>query len=169
MANPQRIPSAGRWRNRKPRPLGERLWEKVDTSDRDGCWVWLASLSGSGYGQLTDDTGRTRQAHRLAYELVVGPIPDRSVLDHLCRNKRCVNPAHLEPVTLRENLVRGPHMLVSSKTHCKRGHALTPENLRPGLPNRKCRLCFNLRARMYRRGERASRPGEGYWQRQGLG
>lgn len=71
----------------------------------DGCWLWEGALRG-GYGRVKLD-GRTQAAHRASYELHVGPIPSGLVLDHLCRNRSCVNPAHLEPVTTEENIRRG--------------------------------------------------------------
>lgn len=87
-------------------PLAERFWSKVD---RDGgpdcCWPWLAARA-NGYGKFYVD-GRMVRAHRFAYELLVGPIPEGLVLDHLCAVTFCVNPAHLEPVTQRENARRG--------------------------------------------------------------
>lgn len=84
-----------------------RFWTKVHLPSDDGCWVWTASQNGTGYGALTI-AGARKLAHRLAYAHLVGPIPDGLDLDHLCRNRMCVNPAHLEPVTRRENLRRSP-------------------------------------------------------------
>lgn len=92
---------------RTRRSAEERFWEKVDTSAGPlGCWPWTASGSRDGYGQFSAD-GRGVRAHRFAYELLVGPIPEGLQLDHLCRNPGCVNPAHLEPVTGWENTMRG--------------------------------------------------------------
>jgi hypothetical protein len=88
------------------RPLDERFWEKVDVGHPLGCWTWTAAMKPEGYGKFYVD-GALRQAHRVAYELLVGPIPGGLFLDHLCRNPRCVNVDHLEPVTPGENVRRG--------------------------------------------------------------
>lgn len=86
----------------------ERFLSKVDKR-ADGCWHWTAALMPNGYGYFRVSTPRRRMvyAHRAAYELLVGPIPDGMVIDHLCRNKSCVNPEHLEVVTQGENVRRG--------------------------------------------------------------
>jgi hypothetical protein len=114
------------------RPILERFLEKVRKED-DGCWIWTGSKTHLGYGQIHGRQGRTRLAYRTAYELFVGPIPKGLELDHLCRRPSCVNPKHLEPVTHRENIRRAMH-----KTHCKQGHALTPENR---TNERRCLAC----------------------------
>lgn len=139
----------------------ERFWAKVD---RNGpvpesaphlgpCWVWTGRLH-LGYGTFSAQS-RHYRAHRFSYELHVGPIPDGLVLDHLCRAKHCVNPSHLEAVTQAENLRRGssPSALNARKTHCKRGHEFTPENIIPA-PNggRHCRTCVRTARVVYRLG-----------------
>jgi len=82
-------------------PAADRFWAKVDKSDT--CWTWTGSRNGRGYGLFMVAPGSCVRAHRFAYELLVGPIPDGLQLDHLCGVKACVNPSHLEPVTNEEN------------------------------------------------------------------
>ena len=106
----------------------QRFWAKVDkTGD---CWLWQGAIGKHGYGTFTvkrpDGGTRFWRAHRFAYELLVGPIPEGMFLDHLCRNTACVNPAHLEPVDARENTRRG--LRGALPTHCVNGHRWTPEN-----------------------------------------
>jgi hypothetical protein len=94
---------------RRKRTLEERFYAKVQKTD--SCWVWIGARHSQGYGQLftantVNGNPRPEKAHRVAYELLIGPIPDGLQIDHLCRNKVCVNPAHLEAVTQKENLAR---------------------------------------------------------------
>lgn len=109
-----------------------------------GCWEWMASRTHEGYGRVRWQR-RNANAHRVVYELLVAPIPNGLTIDHLCRNRWCVNPAHLEPVPLRENIARGRGVgvLNAAKTHCKHGHEFTPENTYTNVKDgkRHCREC----------------------------
>lgn len=114
----------------------------------DDCWLWPGGLNTKGY-VTTMFEGRRIQAHRLAYELLVGPIPEGLRLDHLCRVRHCLNPAHLEPVTDRENALRGVGIcsINARKTHCSHGHPYDDENTLPrvGSRGRYCRACIRNR------------------------
>lgn len=128
--------------------LPDRFWEKVKPSD-SGCWEWTASLNG-GYGAFHVGSRRMALAHRVAFVALCGEIPPGRQLDHLCRNRKCVNPEHLEPVSQRENILRGdgPSAYNASKTHCKRGHELTQGNVheyrRGSGVRRVCRECMRI-------------------------
>lgn len=129
-------------------PDNLRFWSKVNASGP--CWEWTAAIGKTGgYGKYTlplnDGSGKSKHvyAHRYAYELLAGPVDKFLDLDHLCRNRRCVNPDHLEPVTRKENLRRGvgPTGLNMAKTHCPRGHEYSEENTRVNKNGRACRAC----------------------------
>ena len=138
----------------------ERFWRKVKKTDL--CWLWTGTKTGDGYGSFKAAPDRRMRAHRFAYELLVGPIPEGLVIDHLCRNRACVNPDHLEAVTHYVNVVvRGTTSYTSRqarKTHCKHGHPFDEENtyIRPatGRPGRDCLTCRNIRNAQ--RGQRAA-------------
>lgn len=132
--------------------IEERFWSKVDKTDGWGCWIWAAGRNGDGYGAMWVH-GRQRPAHRVAYELLVGPIPTGLHIDHICRNKACVNPDHLEPVTPRENFLRGvsPSAAAARRTCCIRGHEYTPENTIYARGQRTCRECKRAHNRVWMR------------------
>lgn len=120
-----------------------RFWDKVKVMGPEECWPWMGSTS-SGYGMLGIGK-RSWGAHRISYQLVVGRIPRKWEIDHLCRNKICVNPAHLEAVRKGENIRRG--WVGRRPTQCPQGHAYTAENTRyyKGFANcRKCSAIKNL-------------------------
>ena len=124
------------------RALEERLFEKVDRDQiGTGCWIWTAGTNGKGYGYIRKggQGSRTVPAYRVMYETLVGPIPDGLCLDHLCRTPRCVNPAHLEPVTKGENTRRDKALI----RYCAKGHEFTPENTGRDGNRRYCRVCHN--------------------------
>ena len=132
------------WCSRECMPTTEeRFWEKVA---KVGCWEWLAGVDKAGYGVFSWN-GRSGRAHRYAWELLRGPIPEGLHIDHLCRNRACVNPDHLEPVSQAENNRRGwgrGHNN-SLKLCCPNGHAYSPENTyvrqRKWGPVRICKTC----------------------------
>jgi hypothetical protein len=116
------------------------FWDRVDRSDPSDCWPWTGHVDRDGYGKFGGFG-----SHRIAYTAVLGPIPEGLVLDHLCRNRACCNPAHLDPVTAEENVRRGAGLISSNPTPapsklrrqvvggievCRNGHAMTPDNSR---------------------------------------
>lgn len=125
--------------NNNGKPALERFTEKR-IIDESGCWFWTGTINRKGYGMFWPTANGT-PAHRWSYEHYVGPIPEGLQLDHLCRVRRCVNPAHLEPVTAKENQVRSPFD-PAARTHCRQGHAFDEENTyRPPDGRRVCRAC----------------------------
>src|SRR6185312_12891331 len=118
----------------------------------DGCWRWTGAINSCGYGNIWDGE-RNQQAHRVSYEMAIGPIPKGLTIDHLCRNRACVNPAHLEPVTCRTNILRSPVALAArwiGRTHCAKGHELSGDNvIQRSDGGRRCRACRNERSKVY--------------------
>lgn len=130
----------------------DRFLAKIEITEE--CWLWTASCDGTGYGKISIN-GRLVPAHRASYELFIGPIPEGLDLDHLCRVHRCVRPEHLEPVTRRENLIRGETIIATQVLvdRCPQGHEYTPENIyrwsrQP--TQRKCLTCRRERSKAKR-------------------
>lgn len=126
----------------------KRFWDKVDVRGATECWPWLGAKNPSGHGRFwLDPVRRNTPAHRFMYEHArKRTIPEGLHLDHLCENPSCVNPWHLEPVTLWENLRRSansPAVINAAKTHCKRGHEFNEENTYFSNQGRRrrCRAC----------------------------
>ncbi len=141
------------------------FWSKVDKRGPNGCWMWTGGTGGSGYGRIYVGRREVAWAHRLSHELHKGAVPEGLQVDHLCRNKVCVNPDHLEAVTSRENTLRGvgPSAQNARKTHCRRGHPLAGDNLAllhkrsasgETRAVRKCRACHRQYQRMVQCGHR---------------
>jgi hypothetical protein len=124
-----------------------RLLSRIDITP-DGCWQWIGFIDTAGYARLARP-GKSNRAARAAWELLVGPIPDGLTIDHLCRNRGCVNPEHLEPVTMGENTYRGTSFAAINrmKTSCPHGHPYDQENTYITAGRRRCRACIREQAR----------------------
>jgi hypothetical protein len=134
-----------------PQPLLFRFMNKVAFS-LSGCWRWTARLNADGYGQLKLNR-RTVRAHRVAYELFRGPLPEGKIGDHQCRNHWCVNPWHIEPSTTKDNVLSGVGITAQNarKTHCPQGHPYNEQNTRRDKKGfRYCRPCQKEAMRRWR-------------------
>lgn len=146
-----------------PSPYEGRLLAKIDRRGEDECWPWAAARHASGHGRFKSPDGRHESAHLSVYRYFVGEVPDGMELDHLCHtrdescpggstcpHRGCVNPAHLEPVTVKENRLRGRSFSAvnARKTHCPQNHPLGGDNLVASkLPWRVCKTCHYARER----------------------
>jgi len=127
----------------------EQFMDKVAPDPASGCWLWLGAIRTKGYGAVFINH-KNRAAHRVAYELLRGPIPAGKQVDHLCRVRSRVNPEHMEIVDNRTNVLRGIGVTATNarKSHCKRGHALDEANTAIGADgSRRCRICLRARNR----------------------
>ena len=124
------------------------VWEKsqyISSWDDNECWEWLGNKNGNGYGQFKK-FGQTIRLHKFSYEFFKGSVPIGLEIDHLCKNRVCLNPNHLEAVTHQENIRRSLVLL----THCPHGHEYTPENLVKSAKWKTCRICRNAHHKKYR-------------------
>ncbi len=143
--------------SQRPETVVRRFWERVHKKGPDECWPWAQAVSSTGYGQFQLFHHRVL-AHRFAYEMAYGAIPSGLQIDHLCRNRACCNPTHLEAVTLRENVLRGVGVTAvnARKTHCVNGHEFNEENTGyTPTGKRVCRAC--KRAEFHRRRQASRR------------
>ena len=150
--------------------IAARFWSLVDVGTEKACWPWKGFVDPTGYGRFHAIPSRVIYAHRVAYQLLRGPAPALGLeLDHLCRVRHCVNPAHLEVVTLKVNTQRGVSVTArnTAKTHCPQGHPLSGDNLK--LKHRKngtvARVCLTCR-RVHQRALNYKYRAPGYQPRQ---
>lgn len=130
--------------------LKHRFADKYEIDEETSCHNWIRAISSEGYGKISVD-GKSEFAHRAIFFINKIEIPDGYHVDHLCRNRKCVNIEHLEIVLPKENLLRGISFCAvnAAKTHCKRGHEFTTENLyKSSAGRRRCKACDKLRRDM---------------------
>ena len=127
-------------------PLRTRLVMNIVVDRVTECWLWQKSKNDQGYGHIYLE-GRLQSAHRVSYVVFVGPLKKNLTIDHKCRVPSCINPDHLEAVSMRENILRGNGLaaIQARQTYCKRGHPLSGANLymEPG-GRRRCRACIRM-------------------------
>ena len=131
-------------------PVWARIMQRIE-EDSAGCWNWVGHKNIDGYG-IISIKDRPKYAHRIAYEEFVGPVDDGKFIDHICRNRICVNPEHMESVTSRENTLRGVGITAmnAKKTHCPSGHEYSKKNTRRYGNERYCKECVRVNVRSYR-------------------
>ena len=135
-----------------PKDDAARFWSKVERLGSNDCWRWLAAMNHQGYG-VFQYRNAGRMAHRVSYELTHGPIPDGLVVDHLCRNRSCMNPAHLDVVTPRTNTLRSSNFIArhAIAMHCPQGHPYDTKNTyHTPSGGRDCRTCRLSAVRRWR-------------------
>lgn len=141
-----------------------KFWARVVRGTDAQCWTWFGALGSHGYGVFSLGKFNLQNAHRVAWRALRGPLPEGLSIDHLCRNRRCVNPSHMELVTNVENVMRGESFSAvnARKTHCQRGHLLAGDNLE-SMKNgaRSCRICHNETHRIAVKKRRARKSGIG--------
>lgn len=129
------------------------IMDRVEVGD---CWVWTGYLDRKGYGRVNFPStakGKARPVHRIVWAALVGPLAEDESLDHLCRNKACCNPDHLELIDIKTNILRGfnPPAMNARATHCLNGHEFSGDNVRPRNDGgRGCRICRRDRSRVKR-------------------
>lgn len=147
-------------RGAKPRPASERFHSKYEVDPTTGCWNWTAARGDHGYGTIGETVApmksKTLLAHRLSFEMHKGPIPEGLVVDHMCNNRACVNPNHLQAITHWENINRSPSPEIQRRlaNRCIRGHDLTDQAnvyIRLDTGRRQCKPCERIRAEAARR------------------
>lgn len=155
---------AARNRPNPKHPLRDRIFQHVHLA-LSGCWEWAGSRQPKGYGTVRGDNGKTALAHRAMYELLREPIPPELEIDHLCRNRSCVNPDHLEVVTPYENFIRGESPLAQKRRQisCINGHSFDEKNtisyIRKGATReaRHCRICMRTYIKNWKKRYREAR------------
>lgn len=153
--NPSRAPNVAKYRDLASRPgTWARMVNSTNFAAENGCWEWQSTMSENGYGIFTHHEMGRVFAHRLALHVAGYPVPAHLTVDHLCRNRKCVNPDHLEQVPVEVNILRGMTAggRNARKTHCKHGHEFTPANTyvgksrtKIGTLTRSCKTCAKIR------------------------